>query len=200
MIVIGNGESRKGIDINELQSEKVGCNAIIRDFTVHHLVCCDKRMVAEAIKNKRISNQNIYTRSDWQNLFPNVKIVPELWYESEERIDQPWHWGSGDYAVLLASQITAHKQIHMIGFDLFSKDNKVNNIYKGTSNYNKEDSHAVDPSYWIYHLAKIFEKFDEKEYIVYSNMGDKMPESWKSLSNVRLDSLDNLKNNLENNR
>tara|TARA_A100001035_G_scaffold18386_1_gene12550 strand:- start:588 stop:1190 length:603 start_codon:yes stop_codon:yes gene_type:complete len=200
MIVIGNGESRKGIDINELQSEKVGCNAIIRDFTVHHLVCCDKRMVAEAIKNKRISNQNIYTRSDWQNLFPNVKIVPELWYESEERIDQPWHWGSGDYAVLLASQITAHKQIHMIGFDLFSKDNKVNNIYKGTSNYNKEDSHAVDPSYWIYHLAKIFEKFDQKEYIVYSNMGDKMPESWKSLSNVRLDSLDNLKNNLENNR
>tara|TARA_B100000212_G_C27366735_1_gene530662 strand:+ start:1303 stop:1905 length:603 start_codon:yes stop_codon:yes gene_type:complete len=200
MIVIGNGESRKGIDINELQSEKVGCNAIIRDFTVHHLVCCDKRMVVEAIKNKRISNQNIYTRSDWQNLFPNVKIVPELWYESEERIDQPWHWGSGDYAVLLASQITAHKQIHMIGFDLFSNNNKVNNIYKGTPNYNKEDSHAVDPSYWIYHLAKIFEKFDQKEYIVYSNMGDKMPESWSSLGNVRLDSLDNLKNNLENNR
>ena len=200
MIVIGNGESRKGIDINELQSEKVGCNAIIRDFTVHHLVCCDKRMVAEAINNKRISNQNIYTRSDWQNLFPGVKIVPDLWYESEERIDQPWHWGSGDYAVLLASQITAHKQIHMIGFDLFSNDDNVNNIYKGTPNYNKADSHPVDPSYWIYHLAKIFEKFDQKEYIVYSNMGNKMPESWKSLSNVRLDSLDNLKNNLENNR
>ncbi len=200
MIVIGNGESRKGIDINELQSEKVGCNAIIRDFTVHHLVCCDKRMVAEAINNKRISNQNIYTRSDWQNLFPGVKIVPDLWYESEERIDQPWHWGSGDYAVLLASQITAHKQIHMIGFDLFSNNDNVNNIYKGTPNYNKADSHPVDPSYWIYHLAKIFEKFDQKEYIVYSNLGDKMPESQKSLSNVRLDSLDNLKNNLENNR
>ena len=200
MIVIGNGESRQGIDINELQSEKVGCNAIIRDFTVHHLVCCDKRMVAEAINNKRISNQNIYTRSDWQNLFPGVKIVPELWYESAERIDQPWHWGSGDYAVLLASQITAHKQIHMIGFDLFSNDNKVNNIYKGTPNYNKADSHSVDPSYWIYHLAKIFEKFDQKEYIVYSNLDNKMPESWKSISNLRLDSLDNLKNNLENNR
>lgn len=200
MIVIGNGESRQGIDINELQSEKVGCNAIIRDFTVHHLVCCDKRMVSEAINNKRISNQNIYTRSDWQNLFPGVKIVPELWYESAERIDQPWHWGSGDYAVLLASQITAHKQIHMIGFDLFSNDNKVNNIYKGTPNYNKADSHSVDPSYWIYHLAKIFEKFDQKEYIVYSNLDNKMPESWKSISNLRLDSLDNLKNNLENNR
>ena len=200
MIVIGNGESRQGIDINELQSEKVGCNAIIRDFTVHHLVCCDKRMVSEAINNKRISNQNIYTRSDWQNLFPGVKIVPELWYESAERIDQPWHWGSGDYAVLLASQITAHKQIHMIGFDLFSNDNKVNNIYKGTPNYNKADSHSVDPSYWIYHLAKIFEKFDQKEYIVYSNLDNKMPESWKSISNLRLDNLDNLKNNLENNR
>ena len=102
--------------------------------------------------------------------------------------------------MLLASQITAHKQIHMIGFDLFSNNDNVNNIYKGTPNYNKADSHPVDPSYWIYHLAKIFEKFDQKEYIVYSNLGDKMPESWKSLSNVRLDSLDNLKNNLENNR
>ena len=78
MLVIGNGESRKGVNIDDLPIEKVGCNAIIRDYTVHHLVCCDKKMVVESLDNKRISNQNIYTRSDWKNLFPGVKNVPEL--------------------------------------------------------------------------------------------------------------------------
>tara|TARA_B100001287_G_scaffold221356_1_gene190458 strand:- start:54 stop:656 length:603 start_codon:yes stop_codon:yes gene_type:complete len=199
MLVIGNGESRKDVNIDDLPIEKVGCNAIIRDFTVHHLICCDKKMVVEALDNKRISNQNIYTRSDWKNLFPGVKNVPELWYESDQRIDQPWHWGSGDYAVLLASEISKSKQIHLLGFDLFGTEGKVNNLYKDTKNYVKADSHQVDPSYWIYHLAKIFEHFPDKEYIVYSNYGENTPESWKCLQNVRLDSLDNLKLNVENN-
>lgn len=192
MLVIGNGESRKGIDINELQCEKVGCNAIFRDYTVHHLVCCDKRMVTEAIASKRISNKNIYTRSDWQNLFPGVNLVPELWYESEERIDQPWHWGSGDYAVLLASEISKQEQISLLGFDLFSENGKVNNIYKGTKNYNKPDSHAVDPSYWIYHLAKIFEHYPDKQYVVYAKAGNTLPDMWKSIKNVKLEDLDNI--------
>ena len=34
MLVIGNGESRKDVNIDDLPIEKVGCNAIIRDFTL----------------------------------------------------------------------------------------------------------------------------------------------------------------------
>ena len=46
---IGNGESRVGIDINNLKGFKVGCNAIVRDYTVDCLVCVDRRMVTEAL-------------------------------------------------------------------------------------------------------------------------------------------------------
>ena len=113
MLVIGNGESPKGIDINELQCEKVGCNAIFQRSAVHHLVCCDKRMVTEAYR-KRIQTR-ISTLEVIGKTYSGVNLVPELWYESEERIDQPWHWGSGDYAVLLASE-SANKNKSVVRF------------------------------------------------------------------------------------
>ena len=47
MLVIGNGESRKDVPINKLKGTKVGCNAIIRDYIVDHLICVDQRMVDE---------------------------------------------------------------------------------------------------------------------------------------------------------
>jgi len=198
MLVIGNGESRKDVDIDVLQTIKVGCNAIIRDYHVHHLICCDKKMVSEAITNNRISNKNIYTRSDWQNLFPGVSMVPELWYKSEERIDQPWHWGSGDYAVLLASELAKGQTIHLIGFDLYSTDSNVNNVYKDTQNYNKSDSRSVDPSYWIYHLAKIFDHYSQNQYIIYPHFKN-LPKSWQNFGNVSTQSLDHLESNINNN-
>ena len=39
MLVIGNGESRKALKIEELNLPTVGCNAIFRDIKVDHLVC-----------------------------------------------------------------------------------------------------------------------------------------------------------------
>ena len=51
MLVIGNGESRLGLNIDGYERTKVGCNAIYRDHYVHHLICCDRRMVIEAQEN-----------------------------------------------------------------------------------------------------------------------------------------------------
>ena len=68
MLVIGNGESPKGIDIHELQCEKVGCNAILPEIRVHHLVCCDKRMVTEAAC-KRIQTRISTLEVIGKNLF-----------------------------------------------------------------------------------------------------------------------------------
>jgi len=39
MLVIGNGESRSGININSIDQVKVGCNAVYRDYKVDHLIC-----------------------------------------------------------------------------------------------------------------------------------------------------------------
>ena len=51
---IGNGESRKDFDVNALKpyGTVYGANAIFRDTTVDHLVCCDRRMAMETVSAK----------------------------------------------------------------------------------------------------------------------------------------------------
>ena len=184
MLVIGNGVSRKDIPLDKIYQEKIGCNAIFRDHYVQHLVCCDKRMVKQALQH----HDTIYTRQRW-NKELGVLPLPNLIKEGTERMDEPFHWGSGPYAVLLGA--TLDNKVNLLGFDLYSKDNKVNNLYKGTEGYSSADSHAVDHSYWVHQIAKVFEWFPNNSFRIYNKEDWKLPKSW-NLVNVSLDTLDNL--------
>lgn len=190
---IGNGESRCDIDLNTLSGEiKIGCNAIVRDCVVDHLVCVDRRMVREALAHNNCSKK-IYTRPDWINEFKNnerVYTVPDLPYKGDQRADEPFHWGSGPYAVLLATQLS--NTVNMIGFDLYSKDKTINNLYKGTKNYNPETHRAIDPRYWIHQISKVFHCFPDKYFIVYNEESWAIPESW-CLANVSFKTIDLLR-------
>ena len=193
-LVIGNGESRANVNINNITQTKFGCNAILRDFWVNHLICVDRKMVREAVNSDY--NGIIYTRKDWYNEFQdnkNVHIVPQLPYEGTERADDPFHWGSGPYAVLLASLLTNEweEDINLIGFDLYSKNDRVNNIYKDSPNYNNSDHHAIDPRYWIHQIGIIFKNFTHQTYKIYSDDELSLPKALNN-TNVSLDKLSNL--------
>jgi hypothetical protein len=192
-LVIGNGESRRTLNLNSIKSLciTVGCNAVHRDITVDHLVCCDQRMVFEAVKNSNNKNTRIYTRADWVNTFSKlgVRRVPDLPYTGSQRWDQPFHWGSGGYALLVAASLSDH--VNIVGFDLVSTTGKVNNLYKDTENYSKADHHPVDPTYWIYQTSMVFKSFPDKYFTVFNNSNWKMPESWQ-LANVNFKSIDTL--------
>ena len=182
-LIIGNGESRKKINLNLLKNNftTFGCNAICRDFEIDHLVCVDRRMVKEALAHKV---QNIYTRQDWKKYFPgpDVQTVPDLPYKGDKRWDNPFHWGSGPYALLLS--VTMNPQnCHLIGFDLYSETEKVNNVYKGTENYVDKHHRSIDPSYWIKQVARIFDLYPSIKFYIYNNNDWKIPKEW-SFSNV----------------
>ena len=193
MLVIGNGESRASVNINKLNYTKIGCNAILRDFKVDSLVCVDKRMLVEAVNSSYHKNAKVYTR---KNLFvqhrleKNIRMVPNLPYVGSERPDDPIHWGAGPYAVLLAAKMTTD-DIHLLGFDLYGVDNKVNNIYKDTANYSMSIKRAVDPRYWIYQIGKVFECFPDTRFVVHQTANWQLPKSWKQ-SNVSLDNISSL--------
>ena len=184
MIVIGNGTSRTRINLNNLHEEKIGCNAIFRDYFVEHLVCCDKRIVKQALP----FHKNIYTRSRWNQEF-KVNAVPDLPYKGKDRKDDPFHWGTGPYAVLLGT--TLSKNIKMIGFDLYGNNGKVNNVYSDTEGYNSSDSSQVDHSYWLYQISKIFRYYPNTKFTIYQDKDWKFPKGW-NYANVSLDTLDNL--------
>lgn len=176
--VIGNGESRTKVNFNDLRGIKIGCNASYRDINLDYLVAVDRRMVEEALTND--FQKTIYTRDDWMSIFlgyPNVTVLPSLPYTGDLKQDDPWHWGSGPHACNLAASM-GFKEIHLWGFDLWGIDEKVNNVYKGTSNYDPTDKNAVDPRFWIYQLAKCFELYPEVTWIQNQLENWKQPESW----------------------
>jgi hypothetical protein len=197
-IVIGNGESRANFNLANLKNHftLIGCNAIHRDLTVDHLICCDRRMVEEATNNPNTNNTIVYVREDWFKYYrkiqkrKNIQQVPALPYSGDRKQDKPDHWGSGGYAVLVAATL-GFTDISLIGFDLYSKNNKVNNVYKGTDNYSKSESQSVDHSFWVYQISKIFEHFQSIKFTIYNEAEWELPKEWQ-FSNVQFTNIKQL--------
>jgi hypothetical protein len=201
-LVVGNGESRRDIDLTKFQNKIpiVGCNAIHRDFSVDHLVCCDHRMILESLENPQNTKSLIYVRDEWYHTYrkllkhKNIRPLPNIPDQTKNRADQSRNWGSGTYAHLIASMLDADN-IYMLGFDLHGNRNLVNNIYKDTINYAATNSKSVDPTYWIYQSSKIFNQYPNKKYYVINYDHWIMPDSWK-LSNVTHYSVEKFNNDL----
>ena len=184
-LVIGNGESRRHVDVSTYtQHALIGCNAIHRDLNVDHLICCDRRMAEEAVNNLNTKDTEIYVRDHWHHYFrkirknKNINLLPEVPTTGEAKVNQAEHWGSGGYAVLLAAAL-GHQEVTMIGFDLYPIDHAVNNIYKGTVNYARAGSQAVDPSYWVYQIASVFTHYPDTTFVIYNRQGWTMPSEWR---------------------
>ena len=194
MWVFGNGESRKQIDLDQLKGYKVGCNAIMRDHAVDYLVCVDRRMVNEAVEKNINETTLVYTRPDWYGNYrhlKNIREVPDIPYEPSIRADEPFQWGSGPYAVLLAAKLSKERSISLVGFDLYSDNKLVNNMYKGTQGYDDSDKSAVDPRYWIHQISKVFECFPKVNFTVYRPLAWETPKAWIK-SNVEVDKISNI--------
>ena len=192
MLVIGNGESRKAFDLNKNYDTKIGCNAIHRDYYVDHLICVDRRMVQQAVDANVNETSIVYTRTDWIDAYRSnqkIRTVPKLLEEGNERWDEPFQWGSGPYAVLLAAGLA--KEVKLIGFDLHSKTKTVNNVYKDTNGYNESTKNAVDPRYWIHQIGQVFKWYPKRKFTIYQLDNWQIPQNWK-LANVSVDYIDNL--------
>lgn len=181
-LVIGNGESRKEINLYNFRNTHIliGCNAVHRDFLVDILVCCDARMVQEVQQNPQCEFLKVYTRPTWRERFtqPNVHIFPNLPYQGEGKIDDTEHWGSGPHAVLLAAHL-GYKDISLLGFDLYSKNNLINNVYKNTENYSIDSKPAIDHSFWVYQIARVFEHYPSTQFTIINEEDWKMPSEWQ---------------------
>ena len=192
MLVIGNGESRKDIDLDKHIDTKIGCNAIHRDYRVDHLICVDRRMVKEAVEQGANEHALVYTREDWfgnYKQYKRIRTVPVLPYVGSDRWDEPFQWGSGPYAVLLGAKLS--KEVKLIGFDLHSKTKTVNNVYKDTIGYDAGTKNAVDPRYWIHQIGQVFKWYPKRKFTIYQLDNWQIPQNWK-LANVSVDYIDNL--------
>lgn len=188
MIAVGNGESRARVPIPRAV---IGCNAIHRNYIVDYLVCTDRAPLSEALESPNTKNTKIYTKAEWINFFKDSRLhlVPDIPYLANIRADDPRHWSSGTYAVLLAAMLST--TISMIGFDLYGKQGLINNIYKDSLHYSSSLTLETDPNYWIYQISRVFNVFPDKYFTVYNDVTWRMPDSWQ-LHNVEYKCVDNI--------
>ena len=79
---------------------------------------------------------------------PDDNVVP---------IDYPVGWSAGNTAMYLASKTS--EKVYVLGFDLSSYDQPLNNVYKGTNNYLPSDAKGFNPENWYNQMRAVFREF-----------------------------------------
>ena len=78
-------------------------------------------------------------------------------------IDFPVDWSAGNTAIHLACQHGA-KEIYILGFDLSSYDEPLNNLYKGTDNYLSSDAKGFNTNNWRNQMQTVFREFPDTQF------------------------------------
>jgi|TARA_B110000977_G_scaffold158262_1_gene201620 hypothetical protein len=183
--VLGNGTSRKSIDLNQLKENgKVyGCNALFREFAPDFLVAVDTKMILEI-------NKAAYQHSHpvWTN--PNRafnKMNGFNFFQTSKG------WSSGPTALWLASTHSTDT-IYIIGFDYAGIDDKVNNIYADTYNYKKSYEKATYHGNWVRQTMITCQKFNKKRYIRVLGENAYTPKEFLDLTNLSNISIEEFNN------
>lgn len=148
--IVGNGVSRKEIDLNSLVGKGVifGCNALYRDFDQwDFLVAIDDGMIAELLQ---------------KDFSPKTLIVPPISERFESAEYNPGYRrrsNAGMNAMLEAIR-RDYKFLYCLGFDfLLEGEVSVDNLYKDTPNYGIETRTRIEDNY---HRIRYLEWFAEQ--------------------------------------
>jgi len=173
--VLGNGTSRKTINLNELKRKGItfGCNALYREFSPDYLIAVDTKMILEISQAGYQHQQQV-----WTNRNKNFKKIKGLnFFQSDKG------WSSGPTALHFAST-TDVEDIYILGFDFIGIENKINNIYAGTYNYKRIDEHATFHGNWLLQTLITCQKFSKKRYIRVLGENGYIPQEFHDLSNM----------------
>ncbi len=89
---------------------------------------------------------------------PNDVVVP-----IDYPLQWPVGWSAGNMAMHLACQHGA-KEIYILGFDLSSYDEPLNNLYKGTDNYLSIDAKGFNSVNWRNQMQTVFREFPDTQF------------------------------------
>jgi len=145
---LGNGRSRQGLDIQRLRSYGLvaGCNRIYQEEEVDILVSTDRQMAAEIEDSGYARTHEFWTR----------RPRPDSGSRQLERPE--YKYSSGPAAIAKLCQRGCTK-IFLLGFDLGSPNDYVNNIYAGTAWYKTPDQKATYYGNWVKQLQQVSEQW-----------------------------------------
>ena len=156
--VLGNGESRKGIKIADLQEHGTvfACNGVYRTETPDYLIAVDPKMMLEIAESNYMINNKVW--SNFNSQYNKVqKIMDHVqWFKPS------LGWSSGPTALRMACD-HGYKQIYILGFDYqgFQQQNsyKFNNVFKDTRNYKRSKDEATFYGNWMNQTKRCLKDF-----------------------------------------
>ena len=161
--VLGNGESRKGIDINDLKERGTvfACNAVYRTHQPHFLIAVDPKMILEISESDYMINNKVWSNFNSQ-YSKNKKIMDHCnWFKPS------LGWSSGPTALRMACD-KGFKEIYVLGFDYQGhKDGsrfKLNNMFGDTRNYKRRKDEATFYGNWMNQTKRCLQDFQDVQF------------------------------------
>lgn len=74
-------------------------------------------------------------------------------------------WSSGATAMYIACKVEKPRRCFLLGMDMFSTTDFINNLYKETMGYLSADEGSVTPQNWITQMARVFNRYKDIEFI-----------------------------------
>ena len=173
--VLGNGESRKGIKIEDLkQHGKVyACNAVYRTENPDWLIAVDPKMLLEIAETDYVVHNKVYSNFNSAQYNRNKRILDHVTWSRPSL-----GWSSGPTALRLALE-HKFKTIYLLGFDYKglpdSKSNsrvKFNNVFKDTRSYKKGRDDATFFGNWMNQTKRCLNDYKDVDFTRV------IPEGW----------------------
>ena len=161
--VLGNGESRKGIEINDLKEKGTvfACNAVYRSHRPHFLVAVDPKMIFEIAETDYPVHNKVWSNFNAQyNKHP--KILNHVnWFKPS------LGWSSGPTALRMACE-HGFKEIYILGFDYQGHNQgkrfTLNNVFGDTRNYKKKNDEATFYGNWMNQTKRCLQDFKDVKF------------------------------------
>jgi len=164
--VLGNGESRRGIEIDDLKEKGTvyACNAVYRTHRPHFLVAVDPKMILEIAETDYMVHNKVWSNFNAQYQ-KNQKILDHCnWFKPS------LGWSSGPTALRMACE-HGYKEIYILGFDYqglkeqaHKERYKLNNIFGDTRNYKKRNDEATFYGNWMNQTKRCLEDYKDIKF------------------------------------
>ena len=161
--VLGNGESRRGIEINDLKEKGTvfACNAVYRTHRPDFLIAVDPKMIFEIAETDYPVHNKVWSNFNAQyNKHP--KILNHInWFKPS------LGWSSGPTALRMACE-HGFKEIYILGFNYQGlnqgKRFTLNNIFGDTRNYKKRNDEATFYGNWMNQTKRCLQDFKDVKF------------------------------------
>jgi len=152
--LIGNGLSRKPIDLSKLKGDTYGCNLIYTEFMPDYLCLMDKKVMEKVLEDS--IDIIPYTWKRKQSDFSKQKVCNANQVNTIE--SDLLYRNSGLLSLELALEQKKYDTIYFLGYDLYTNVQRqyINNVYKEDSLYRK-NTKDHDPA--IGHIARFLRVF-----------------------------------------